>query len=87
MVTSTAAPQTGAHFQRLDLKAVVDGLQSLEADAETNGGLSIEQAHWFNRYLNAWDFYRLSQPEDYQMEVERAIATIFAHHTWAGISR
>ena len=87
MVTSTAAPTTGAHFQRLDLKTVVDGLQTLRADAETHGCLSVEQAHWFKRYVEGWDFYRPSQPESYQMEVERAIAIVFAHHTWSGISR
>lgn len=87
MVTSTAAPKTGATFQRLDLPTVVDGLQTLKADAEKNGCLSAEQADWFKRYVEGWDFYRPSQPEGYQMEVESAIATIFAHHTWSGLSR
>lgn len=87
MVTTNAAPTTGATFQRLDLKTAVDGLHTLKADAEKNGGLSAEQAVCFNRYLNAWDYYRPGQPESYQIDVERAIATIFAHHTWSGISR
>lgn len=86
-MNQSPAPTTGATFQRLDLKTVVDGLHTLKADAETNGCLSAEQAVWFNRYLQAWDYYRPSQPESYQVEVESAISIIFAHHTWSGISR
>lgn len=73
-------PLTGADFMRLDLATVKQGLETLRDDGQKNGGyLSPEQGLWFNRYLNAWDFYRASQPEQYQTEVEEAIAIIFGY--------
>lgn len=74
------APDSGANFQCLDLATVKQGLETLRDDGERNGGwLTPEQCLWFNRYLNAWDFYRPSQPEQYQAEVESAIAVIFGY--------
>lgn len=81
MLTATA-PTTGANFQRLDLKTVVDGLKVLHADLELNHQLSDDQLYWFHRYLSAWDFYRPSQPESYQLEVETAIADIFGNQVF-----
>jgi hypothetical protein len=74
------APLTGADFMRLDLATVRQGLQTLLDDGAANGGyLSPEQSQWFNRYLGAWEFYRASQPQGYQEEMEQAIAAIFGY--------
>lgn len=81
MLTATA-PTTGANFQRLDLRTVVDGLNILHAELQVNHQLSDEQRYWFDRYLTAWDFYRPSQPESYQLEVERAISDIYGNQVF-----
>lgn len=74
------APTTGADFLRLDLKTVRQGLETLaQAGAQAGGVLSPDQIYWFNRYLTAWDYYRNTQPQGYQDEVEEAIAVIFGY--------
>lgn len=79
MVTATAAPTTGADFVRLDLRTVVDSIQLLRDELAKTHELSDEQHYWFQRYLTAWDFYRPSQPESFQLRVEEAIADIFGN--------
>ncbi len=73
-------PQTGADFQRLDLATVRQGLETLrESGLAHHGTLSADQSYWFDRYLTAWDFYRDSQPEGYQLQVESLISAIFGY--------
>lgn len=78
MLTSTA-PTTGADFARLDLKTVVDSLKLLRDELAKTHQLSDIQHYWFQRYLNAWEYYRPSQPESFQIEVETAISEIYGN--------
>jgi hypothetical protein len=73
-------PQTGVDFQRLDLPTVRQGLETLrDAGLAHHCTLTTDQSYWFDRYLTAWDFYRDSQPEGYQLQVESLISAIFGY--------
>ena len=82
MLTPTA-PDTGAIFQRLDLPTVIAGLETLKAQAQQHDGFSDDQQYWFQRYLNAWDYYRDSQPATYQESIELLISEIFGSTVFA----
>lgn len=59
-----------------DLPTVVRELQSMHQRAQANGYVSIAEAHRFAELLSAWEYYRESQPINYQGRVDALVEAV-----------
>jgi hypothetical protein len=76
-MTQAIAPPVGADFVRpLNLPAVERELLSMQTVIFQRGALPAEYSPLLDRVLEAWEFYRPSQPQGYQGHIDLLISRI-----------
>jgi hypothetical protein len=69
-------PQQGLGFARPSITTAVRGLSRLQGHAESQGYLTAQQSAELSNLVGAWEFYRDSQPSNYQARIDRLVESL-----------
>jgi hypothetical protein len=60
-----------------DVATIARELQAMHQRAEVDGFVSVADAYRLAEIISAWDFYRNSQPANYQYHIDSLINEIY----------